>query len=244
MNISVILPIYNEQSIIKKTIQHVRKNIPKYVQHYEIIAVDDGSNDKTPQILKQLKDKYPEIKVVTHRPNKGYGATIQSGIRKAKYAWIFFMDSDLQFNVNDIATFIPYTKNYDLVVGYRKDRADHKRRIIMSEIYNSIVRILFPVPIRDIDCAFKLMHKETLRELGKLSNSFFVSSEFMIKSTLNGARIKELPVTHLPRTAGKSKVTMSKILKTIMDLGKIYISTLTFFKIGPYASKMYLLDTE
>ncbi|MDP4011096.1 MAG: glycosyltransferase family 2 protein [Candidatus Roizmanbacteria bacterium] len=226
MNISVVLPIYNEDKIISATIREVLNRLPKYVQKYEILAVDDGSTDKTAQILSTLSRKHTSIRVITHSPNKGYGAALQSGIQKAKYSWIFFMDSDLQFDVHDIKSLIDVAERNDLIVGYRKDRADHARRIYMSHIYNTFVRFLFPLPVRDVDCAFKLMRKSTLLEIGTLSNSFFVSSELMIKAALSGARILELPVKHLPRPAGYSKVTPIQILKTVLDLGRIYLATL------------------
>jgi len=226
MNISVILPIYNEEKIISATIAEILKKLPKYAECFEIIAVDDGSSDKTPNILESLAKKYKNIHIVTHKPNQGYGAALQNGIQSAKYSWVFFMDADLQFDINDIVQLIPHSEAFDLIVGYRKDRADVPRRIFMSHIYNTIVRMMFPLPVRDVDCAFKLMRKSTVLDLGKLSNSFFVSSELMIKAALQGARITELPVKHLPRTLGHSKVTPNQIFKTVRDLLYIYFKTL------------------
>lgn len=227
MKISVVLPIYNEGNVIKDTINELVKKMPKYVTDFEILAVNDGSTDNTAEVLATIENQNPWLTVLTHSPNQGYGAALQTGIRNAKYNWIFFMDSDLQFDVNDLAKFLPYTINNDFIVGYRVKRADNQRRIMMSHIYNRFVNLLFPLPVRDVDCAFKLMRKSALLQLGRLSDSFFVSSEFMIKAAVNQYAIVELPVRHLPRTVGQSKVTLSQVLRTVRDLGKIYISTLS-----------------
>lgn len=225
MNISVILPIYNEEAGIEETIHSVaRAKIPG-VTALEIVAVDDGSKDSTPRILKRLSRTYKTMKIVTHSPNKGYGAALKSGARAATHDWILFMDADMQFRITSVKPFLKYTTDFDYVVGYRKDRADHPRRIIVSFFYNRVVRLMFGLPITDVDCAFKLMKRNTVRSIKGLPNSFFVSAALMIKSLQKGVLIKELPVKHLPRTKGVSTVTFPQIIRTMRDLMFLYRDT-------------------
>jgi len=225
MKISVILPIYNEATGIEEMIRSIAKTKIPGVTDLEIVAVDDGSYDSTPQILNRLSHAYKNMRVVTHSLNRGYGATLKSGAHAATYDWILFMDADMQFHIKSLKPFLQYTTDFDYVVGYRKDRADNTRRKIVSFIYNRIVRLMFDLSIRDVDCAFKLMKRNTVRRIKGLPNSFFVSAALMIKSLQQGVIIKELPVKHLPRTKGVSTVTISQVLRTIRDLALLYQKT-------------------
>lgn len=226
MNISIILPIFNEENLVDQSILDILKKSKKIFHNVEIIAVDDGSTDETPKILIKLKKDEKRIKIITHKTNKGYGATLRSGVNHAKFDWIFFTDSDMQFNIQEVKHFISYTNTYDFVIGYRMQRADSWRRKIISRIYNMTVRIIFGIPLRDVDCAFKLMRKSALSRVKFYSNSFFMSVEVMVKARHLGFRIKELGVHHYPRTKGTSKVTYKRILLTIIDLVKLRFSLL------------------
>lgn len=222
MNLSIILPILNEGEIIEQSITSILKKAEKLTDKVEIVAVDDGSTDSTPEILKRLAGKDKRIRIVTHSPNLGYGAALRSGVSSAKYDWVFFTDSDMQFDIDDIKNFLPYMKSFDYVVGKRIKRADAFRRIIISGVYNAILRFIFRLPMRDVDCAFKLMKRGVVRSIPYKSNSFFVSAELMVRSIKKGVKIKELEVHHLPRIRGQSKVTPSQILRTLKDLFKLY----------------------
>lgn len=222
MNISVVLPILNEGQIIHKTIARLVAKMEKNAPNFEILAVNDGSTDNTRTILEYLQSKDTRIKVINHKGNKGYGAALKTGIRKAQFDWIFFMDSDLQFDVTEIKKFIPYHTDYDFIIGYRQGRADPLKRIYISKIYNHIVSFLFNIHITDIDCAFKLMRKSAIKELGELPNSFFVSTTVLVKAVRAKMRMKEIPVKHLPRTKGVSTVTLNQVIRTIRDLFIMY----------------------
>lgn len=222
MNISVVLPILNEGEIIHKTIAGLVSKLAKNSINFEILAVNDGSTDNTRYVLEKLQLKDKRIRLINHAGNKGYGAALQSGVKKAKYDWIFFMDSDLQFDVSEIKTFIPHQSDYDFIIGYRVGRADALKRIYISKIYNYIVSSLFDIHITDIDCAFKLMRKSAIQRLGKLPSSFFVSTTLLVKAVRQNVRILELPVKHLPRTKGVSTVTMKQVIRTIRDLFIMY----------------------
>jgi glycosyltransferase involved in cell wall biosynthesis len=222
MKISIVLPIYNEERVITQTLQDILQKVKKHVSQIEVIAVDDGSTDKTRETLATLQKKFKEIVVVSHAVNKGYGAALRSGVMKASFDWVFFTDSDLQFDISEIKKFLPHAKGYDFIVGYRMQRADSPKRRFISFGYNRIVRLMFHLPLRDVDCAFKLMRKKSLLDIKFSSNSFFVSAECMVKAFKKGYRIKEIGVRHFPRRQGVSKVTTRKALLTLFDLARLY----------------------
>lgn len=223
MNLSVILPIFNEEELIEDSITTIFKYLDGFSKA-EIVAVEDGSKDNTLQILNQLKKKYKNLKVVVHKKNKGYGAALRNGIKNSSYDWVFFTDADMQFAIKDLDTFLPFTKDFDFIVGYRKERADANKQKFRSWVYNRLVRVLFRVPVRDVDCAFKLMRKSAVSQIKFKSDSFFVSAELMVRVKRKGYRIKEIGVKHLPRIKGQSTVTIKKTIETIFDLIKLRIS--------------------
>ncbi len=223
--VSVILPIYNEAAGITETIKTINQKVSKLTSTYEIIAVNDGSSDNSLKILIDLQKKLP-LKIIVHQTNRGYGAAFKSGIKHAKYPWVFFTDADLQFNIDELENFIPYTVDKDLIIGYRKDRADVFRRKLVSHIYNQIIQVLFGLKIKDVDCAFKLIRKSALSNIKLRSNSFFVSAELMIKVHQQKLLIKEIGVNHYPRTKGNSTVTPKRMLFSIIDLISLYLSIL------------------
>ena len=223
MNLSIILPILNEQEGIGDSISDVLK-YAKYFSKFEIVAVNDGSKDKTLSILKKLQNKNKKIKIVNHKTNKGYGAALRSGIKNSSYDWVFFTDADMQFDIKELLGFLPYTKYFDFIVGYRKGRADSPKVKFRSWVYNRMVRTLFGLPLKDVDCAFKLMKKSAVSKISTSSNSFFISAELMTKAHRKRIKIKEIGVQHLPRRKGKSTVTIKRVMYTIFDLIKLRLS--------------------
>ncbi len=223
MNVSIILPIFNEDAVIEDTIHAQIKAADKLFDQYEILAVNDGSTDYTAQKLSKLAEKYPRMRILDHTYNKGYGAALRTGLNEAKHDWIFFTDADRQFNIEDLDRFIGLNNDFDFIVGFRQKRADSLKRIIISDIYNKLNRMLFGLALRDVDCAFKLMRTSAVKETGFSSDSFFVSVELMTRARKKGYRITELGVNHYPRANGESKVTLKKVLFTLFDLGRLYI---------------------
>jgi glycosyltransferase involved in cell wall biosynthesis len=221
MKLSVILPILNEECLIDESIIVILQKTETFCKDVELIAIDDGSTDRTPQLLLELSRKERRIKVITHKKNIGYGAALKSGIKHASYEWIFFTDADMQFDIAELRDFIQYTHEYDFIVGYRKKRADVIKRKFISFIYNRINRILFGLPLRDVDCAFKLMKRKAVSNIPIVSNSFFVSVELLVRVSKKGFQIKELGVTHFSRKRGVSKVTPKQVVSTIRDLVRL-----------------------
>lgn len=222
MNLSIILPIFNEEAGIETAITQVLKSATPLCTQLELLAVNDGSTDQTRRILNRLQKKDKRIRLIHHKTNLGYGAAMRSGIHHAEHDWIFFTDADLQFDVSELKHFFKKTKTHDFVVGFRKKRADPLRRKWISHYYNRIIRLLFGLKLRDVDCAFKLMKKSALEDIHFSSNSFFVSVELMVKAFKQQYKITEIGVHHFPRSKGVSKVTIKQVVSTLKDLSRLY----------------------
>lgn len=200
--LSVFFPFYNEEANIEAQAKQALKTVPQFAQKFEIILVNDGSVDKTGQIGQKLAKGQPKVFLVSHSQNRGYGGALKSGFKKAKYEWIFFSDGDRQFDLAEIAKLIPLTSQADLVIGYRQKRADTLIRLINAKLFNFLIRILFGLKVKDIDCAFKLIKKEVVDSLELKSDGALISSELLIKAQKAGFKIAQAPVSHYPRKKG------------------------------------------
>ena len=225
--ISVFFPTYNEEGNIQKVVLNAKKVLLKTVEKWEIIIVNDGSKDKTREIVEKLRKEDPRIKIINHKENKGYGASLQTGFYNCRYDWIAFTDSDGQFDFSEIDQFInkQHETNADLVIGYYKKRRVSKFKIITSKMWELSVAILFGLRVKDIDCGFKLISKKVIDKIPRLESErgAFISSEFLIKSKKAGFTIVEIPVTHLPRIEGKGTGRDIKvILNSFKDLFKLW----------------------
>ena len=224
--ISVFFPTYNEEENIEKTIFSANKILNKIAKRYEILIIDDGSKDKTSEVIKKLSLKNKNIKIIKHEQNKGYGAALISGFYNSKYELIAFTDSDGQFDFSEITKFIEAKNksNADLVIGYYIKRKVLFRRKINSAIWELLVRLLFGLKVKDIDCGFKLIKKEVIDNISKLQSQrgAFITTEFLIKAKLQGFKIKEIPVHHYTREGGvASGADINVIMESFKDLFKL-----------------------
>jgi glycosyltransferase involved in cell wall biosynthesis len=222
-NLSVFFPACNEENNIVKTVEHAFKTVPKLAEQFEIIVVDDGSGDRTGERLADLSAKYSNLRVITHPRNRGYGAAIRSGFLNAKYEYIFFTDSDGQFNIEELEKFLPLIRDYDIIAGFRIKRSDSLHRLINAKAYNLLIKLIFGLHLKDIDCAFKLIRKKVIDSLLLKSEGAFVSAELLIKSKKKGFTIKQIGVSHFPRKKGKSSGNRpSVVAKSFAELFKLW----------------------
>jgi glycosyltransferase involved in cell wall biosynthesis len=204
-SISAVLPAYNEAAIIERTVRHVASVLGGLVADFEVIVTNDGSRDATGEILADLQAHEPDLhlRVVTHERNRGYGAALASGFDAARKDLIFLTDGDKQFDVTELSGFIPaMDAQTDMVIGWRKKRADPLMRKLNALGWKTLVNGLFGYTARDVDCAFKLFRRRVWESLTVHARGATFSAEFMIKARRLGFRVKELPVGHFPRTAG------------------------------------------
>jgi glycosyltransferase involved in cell wall biosynthesis len=204
--LSFFFPAHNEEANLEALVEEALATLPLLAEKYEIIAVDDGSKDRTPALADELASRHPEVFRVVHHPtNLGYGAALRSGFRASRYDLIAFIDGDRQFKVIDVGRLterMAAADSPDVVVGYRLKRADPAIRRWYARIYRLANRTFFGVRVRDIDCACKLFKRPALEPISVSSGGAFFTAELLIKLRFEGRRIAEVGVPHYSRTAG------------------------------------------
>lgn len=220
--LTFFFPAYDEEANVEAVIREGLAKLPRFCDELELIVVDDGSRDRTGEIADRLAAEDPRVRVIHHRPNRGYGGAIRSGLTAARQPYVFYSDGDLQFDLDDLARLLPLIDPAEVVVGYRERRADPPRRLFIAWVYNTLIRVLFAAPFRDVDCAFKLFRCRVFERvpLARVrSNGAFFSPELLLVLSAAGVRTEQVGVRHFPRRAGEEKgATVRVILRTIRDL--------------------------
>lgn len=220
---SIVLPAFNEEEGIEEMVRTVLASTePVGFEAREVIVVDDGSTDRTAEIIDRLEKEIEEVRAIHHSQNLGYADALKTGFAAARYELVFYTDSDLQFDVREIKNLLPAIDDYHLVCGFRIYRFDPLSRLILSWGYNLLVRVLFRLRIRDIDCAFKLFRRDIFDVIQIESKNFFVDTEILAKARALGFRMTEIGVRHYPRRVGRSTVRPSHILDTLIEIGKMW----------------------
>ncbi len=216
--LSVFFPAYNEEKNIGSTVRKAISVLEKITPRWEVIVVDDGSQDQTGAVVKKIASKYPrgKIRLIVHHPNRGYGAALKSGFYNARYQWIAFTDADGQFDFRDIRNLIAKQKKTkaDLVIGYYLGRKVPFYRVWGSRVWELAVWLLFGLKVKDIDCGFKLIRKKVIATIPHLEaeRGPFISSEFLIKAKRAGFRIVQVGVHHFPRREGAATGSSPKVV--------------------------------
>ena len=218
-SLSIVIPAYNEAANIVDVLQSVSEVATKWNMDYEIILVNDGSQDRTGIIAREFGPRIPNFRLVEHYPNRGYGGALKAGFAAATKEWIAFIPGDGQFDFAEIRRLTDRTSEADVVCGYRADRQDPFIRKVNAIGWNTLVRLLFGRLCRDIDCGFKLIRSEVLAHVNLESDGAMIDTELLAAARALGYRITEVPVTHLPRTAGEpTGADLKVIFKAFRDL--------------------------
>jgi glycosyltransferase involved in cell wall biosynthesis len=199
----VVLPAYNEEQNIPRTVANVAEAMAGVTDDYEILVVNDGSRDRTAEVTRALSAQYPQVRLVEHKVNQGYGAALYTGFTSARKELVFMTDGDAQFDVREITRLLPLLADADLAIGYRNPRRDPPHRLLYAKGWNILITLLFGHVARDVDCAFKLFRRSILDDFYVRSRGATFSTEFLVRAQRSGHRIREAGVTHLPRRAGK-----------------------------------------
>jgi len=223
LSISVVLPAHNEAENIRTTVENCISYLENNVSDYEVVVVNDGSTDDTQKIVQELKSTNSKVFLVNHPVNKGYGSALRSGFDKASCEYTFFMDSDGQFNINDLDRLIPLVSAKDVVIGYREDRADSFIRLLNAWLYGLYIYLIFGLKVRDMDCAFKVFPTRAYQDIRPIkSGGALFSAEFLIKLKRNGFKLSEVPVRHFPRRFGtQSGANIKVILRMFKESWKL-----------------------
>src|SRR5215467_9920846 len=202
-SLSVVFPAFNEEANIRAVIEDAYRTVPKLAPIFEIIVANDGSKDRTGEICDRLAAEFPEVRVVHHIRNRGYGAALKSGIEQARNDLIFFTDADGQFDLKEVSALLEKTDAYDIVAGYRVKRQDPPHRLLFAWGWNILVRVVLGIRIRDIDCAFKVFNRHVFDKVQINSVGAMVNTEIFAQVSRFGMTVKEVPVSHFPRRHGK-----------------------------------------
>jgi glycosyltransferase involved in cell wall biosynthesis len=225
-SISFFFPAYNERDNVGPLVEEALAVLPKIAEKYEIIVVDDGSKDGTYEISERLAAGHPGIvRAVHNNPNRGYGGAVKRGLEEARYDWIFFTDGDRQFRLDELPSFASAaaTGIPDMVLGFRKKRNDPPHRLLNAKLYGTMIKTLFRLKVRDIDCAYKLLHRR-VRDAVKLeSDGALVSAELLVKARNCGFKWAQIGVNHYPREVGEQTGANPKVvLRMFSELFRNY----------------------
>jgi glycosyltransferase involved in cell wall biosynthesis len=202
--LSLVLPAHNEADNIEAVVTRALDVLPRVISQHEIIVVNDGSLDDTGAIADRLSASHESVWVVHHTVNRGYGAALTSGFDAATGDFIMFMDSDRQFDIAEINALLPYVPHYDVVAGYRISRQDPFYRRLYGKMFGLCVALLFGLRMRDIDCAFKILRADMLRNIDLTTPGALINTEMLVRLKRRGATIAQVGVHHYPRYAGES----------------------------------------
>lgn len=222
--LSVFFPAYNDGGTIASLVIEARKTAERLTPDFEIIVVNDGSADTTAEIADELARTYPEVRVVHHERNRGYGGALRSGFAAARKDYVFYTDGDAQYDPTELAAlWAKMTSEVDLVNGYKISRSDPIHRIIIGRIYHHTVKLLFGLKVRDVDCDFRLMRRAIFDRVRLEHNSGVICLEMMKKIQDAGFRIAEVPVHHYHRAFGRSQFfNFSRLARTAVDVARLW----------------------
>ena len=222
-SLSASFPAHNEEDNVGPMIEDLVTALPDFAERFEVIVVDDGSRDRTFERASALAARDQRVRVIRHEVNRGYGAAVWTGLASGTMDYAFFTDGDRQFDVRQVGDLIARIDGADVVVGWRLDRKDNAIRIANAHAWNGLIRNLLNVPVRDVDCAFKLFRREVLAGLEIEAGGAMFSSELLARLAARGVRIVEVPVRHLPREHGKSSGGDPRVIaRAFYELFKLY----------------------
>lgn len=225
-SISVFFPCYNDSKTIGQLVLKSNEILKKISSKYEIIVVNDGSQDNSLEVLNRVKKSVKNLRIVNHKKNRGYGGALASGFAAAKYSLVFYTDGDGQYDVSEIPLLLDcLTNDIDVVNGIKMERQDDTIRVVIGNAYKSLVRNIFNLPIYDVDCDYRLIRRRFLNRVKLKYVSAVVCTELVTKLKNNGARFREVSVHHYPRKFGQSQFfKLRPLIKTLLELSAFAIN--------------------
>lgn len=216
--LSLMMPAYNEEEILPIALEEAVAALKAQVDTWECVIVDDGSTDRTPQILAEWASLEPRIRVVTNDPNRGYSQALIRGFHACRYSVVFYTDADAQFDLMEMGRLYPLIADADMVAGIRVGRQDPWFRLVTSGVFNAIQARVLGVRARDVNCAFKFFRRDFFEKVDLCSDGFLIDAELYARADRAGLRWAQGPVTHRPRTQGSTTVKVGTIRETLRQL--------------------------
>lgn len=219
LSISIFFPAFNDGGTIGKLVHDASEVLKPLTDEYEILVINDGSTDNTREVLETLSKMEPHLRVINHGRNLGYGAALRTGFQNVTKELVFYTDGDGQYDVRQLVQLHQLlTDQVDVVNGFKIKRADGLTRKIAGALYNQSARVAFGVPVRDIDCDFRLLRGKYLQNIELETASGAICIELIHKLARGGARFAEMPVEHSPRVHGQSQFfTLRSVTQTLSD---------------------------
>jgi glycosyltransferase involved in cell wall biosynthesis len=219
--LSIFFPAYNDSGTIASMVIGAIVAARKLTSDFEVLIINDASRDLTPQIADELARVYPQVRVVHHEANRGYGGALRSGFANATKPYIFYTDGDAQYDPSEMnILWARLGPGVDVVNGYKISRSDPIHRIIIGRVYHHIVSLLFGLKLRDVDCDFRLMRRSIFERINLEKTSGIICVEMMKKIQDAGFRIVEAPVHHFHRTYGTSQFF---IFRRLFKTGRVLL---------------------
>jgi glycosyltransferase involved in cell wall biosynthesis len=223
LELSLVFPVFDEEGNVGLMLDDAVSLGGRLGVPFEVVVVDDGSRDRSAEEIEARERKHPEVRVVRHASNRGYGAALCSGLRAATGRWIFFCDADGQFDLDELESLLGHRDAFDVVVGFRSPRRDPLGRRALAWVWGCLVRVVYGLPVRDVDCAFKLFRREVLEGMPIASRGAFVNTEILVRARRAGHRIHEVPVSHRPRLHGRqSGARPGVIWRALVEFRSLY----------------------
>ena len=232
-SISVFFPCYNDAESIKRLVEDAFLILKKLTRDHEVIVVDDGSTDKSRQVLKKLSLRHSNLKLVFHERNLGYGAALRTGFKTASKDLVFYTDGDGQYDVGELPILLSLmTEDVDFINGIKMSRHDPTYRIFIGNLYSFVARWLFFLKTYDVDCDFRLIRRKLLKKLDLKSNSGSICVEIVKKAQRAGGKFRQVSIHHRERRWGQSQFfRINRILTTFFELGRLWIKLMVIDKV-------------
>lgn len=223
-SLTVFFLALNDEKSLPELIEKTYKIAPKVALDFEVLIINDGSQDNTAQVIKNLMRRYKNLRLISHKRNLGYGAAVATGFKNAQGEWVFYTDGDGQYDPRELTKlFAKLDKNTDVVNGFKLERKDPWTRRFLGEFYNGVLQKMYRPPITDIDCDFRLIRRSLLKKIALTSTSGAVCLELVVKLKKAGASFAEVGVYHYPRLHGRSQFFK------LNHLAKTFIENFMFF---------------
>jgi glycosyltransferase involved in cell wall biosynthesis len=224
VGLSVFFPAYNDSGTIASLVIAAVQTAGRLTPDFEVLVINDGSTDATAEIVDELGRLYRQVRPIHHERNRGYGGALRTGFASATKEWIFYTDGDAQYDPREMARLWEQVRpEVDLVNGYKISRSDPLHRILIGRIYHHLVKRLFGLTVRDVDCDFRLMRRRIFDRVRLEKSSGVICLEMMKKITDAGFSIVEVPVHHYHRAYGKSQFfNFRRLFRTAVDVLKLW----------------------
>lgn len=224
-SVSIFYPFYNDWGTMGSMVLVTLQTAERLGLDYDFHIVNDGSfGPQNEAVLAAIAGRFPQVQIVTHEKNRGYGGALRSGFAAGDKEWIFYTDGDAQYDVRELEDLLARAgPGVDVVQGYKIARGDPLHRIVIGRVYHHMVKFLFGFEIRDTDCDFRLIRRAVFDRIALGQNSGMICVEMMFKFHRAGLRFVEVPVHHFQRAHGKSQFfNFRRLARTLFHLARFW----------------------